>query len=87
MHAQNISNFYDPQISSPAKNSMNLPGFYAGLVSSAQTKHRLHSSPMYREHVQRKFECIGLFAWVLYSFNFTLTLLLPYGNHRRKWVK
>ena len=63
-----IRNFYDHEISSAAKNSMNLPGFYALLVSSAQTKHWLRSSPMYREHVQQKFECIGSFAWVLYSF-------------------
>ena len=63
-----ISNFYDPEILAPAKNSMNLPGFYAVLVSSAQTKHWLRSSPMYREQVQQKFESIGLFAWVLYSF-------------------
>ena len=56
---QHGSNFYDPEILAPAKNSMNLPGFYAVLVSSAQTKHWWCSSPMYREHVQQKFECIG----------------------------
>ena len=28
-----ISNFYDPEISAPAKKAMNLPDFYAVLVS------------------------------------------------------
>ena len=34
-----ISNFCDPEISPSAENNMNLPVFYAVLVSSAMTKH------------------------------------------------
>ena len=60
-----ISNFYYPEISAPAKNSMNLPVFYAVLVSSAQTKHWRRSSQVYGEHVQKKFECKWYLVWIL----------------------
>ena len=52
-----FSNFYDPEISSPAKNSMILTAPYSE-VSSALTNLSYQSYyPIYREHVQKKFEC------------------------------
>ena len=37
-----------------------------------------------REHGQQKFECIGSFAWVLYSLK-KVTLVLPSEGTRRKF--
>ena len=53
-----ISNFYDPEISSPEKNSMILTAPYSEVPSALTNLFYQSYYPLYREHVQNKFECI-----------------------------
>ena len=81
-----ISNFYDLEISSPAKNSMILTAPYSE-VSSALTNLFYQSYyPIYREHVQKSLNVNDTWSG-FYSHFKKGTFALPYGHHRRKWVK
>ena len=50
-----ISNFYDPEISSPAKNSMILTAPYSEVSSEIYNIFFIRVTPIYREHVPKKF--------------------------------
>ena len=52
-----ISNFYDPEISSPAKNGLSLAAPYSEVSSALTNLFFMRVTPIYREHVQKKFEC------------------------------
>ena len=52
-----ICNYYDPEISAPAKNSMILTAPYSEVSLAMTNLFFIRVTPIYREHVQKKFEC------------------------------
>ena len=76
--------FLQVAISPLAENSMILTAPYSEVSPAIYNLFFIRVSPIYREHIQKKFskKILGF-----YSHFKKGTLMLPYGNHRRKWVK